>query len=215
MRTFLLQTLPFLISILVGVFFFFLEEYQISHTGVSDLIIGVASVLLSIPLVFIFYQMSSNYSRKKIKKVVTDHVIFEMNYVIVRLLKDLRLILGFKPELTKDNLYGFLLENRQVGKKNLHFKKEYVEKFSRYKKQILGIVYSSPGLDIMSDDAIQNILSIAKELGIIGIELEAKNKNRDPILRASVETLIDDIDRWIEFCELSAVVSHHSFSLVE
>jgi len=214
MRTFLLQILPFLTSILIGTILFIIEEHHISHEGLSSLIMGIASGLFGIPIVFIFYQMASNYSERKIRKVIANHLIFEMNYIIIRFLKDLKGILDFAPELTKDNLYIFLIENKELEGKKLHFKKDHAQKFQKYKAQILQIAYSNPKLDVLSETVMHNILSIAKELGIISAELEAKNKNRETVIHASLETLVFEIDQWIEFCELEAVVSHHSFTFV-
>jgi len=214
MRTFLLQILPFLTSIFIGIVLFIVEEWYVTHEGISNLILGVASGLLGIPIVFIVYQMANDYSEKKIKKVIAAHLIFEVNYVIIRLLKDLKNILNPDITLTKDSLYSFISENKDLEGKKLHLKEEYGQKFLKYKKQILEIIYSNPKLDDLSDTTLQNVLSVAKELGIIATELEAQNKNRESIIQDSVQALINDIDSWIEFCELEAVISHHSFSLV-
>lgn len=213
MKTFLLKILPFLTSIFIGVVLFLIAEHQITDAEVSTLIIGVASGLCGIPIVFIFYQMASDYSERKIRKVVAEHIIFEMNYIIIQLLKDLKAILNFKKEFTKENLYSFLAENKDLQRKKLSFTKNHMHNFAIYKTQILQIVYSNSKLEVIPDIVVHTILSLAKEIGIVSKELEAKNNRRNHLISVSLENLINDIDNWIEFCELEAVTSHHTFTL--
>ena len=212
MKTLLLKTLPFLISITIGTILFICEEFLIQHEGVSALVMGIASTLFGIPIIFIFYETVTSFSKRHLKSVMTRHIIFEMNYPIVRLLRELAVIFGFKYRLSRQNLHGFLAENRDFSNKTPKFNANTPKKFQHYKDEILKIMQSNSRMDVLPDEIIQSLLSIAEDLGVIALELGEKKKRAD-IIRHSLELMTSDLEKWIEFCELDAIINHHSFTL--
>ena len=214
MKTFLLRILPFLISLIVGICLFSVEEYLIQHEGVSTLLMGIASGLFGIPIIFIFYETITSFSRKHIQSVITKHIIFEMNYPLISLLKELSAMLNFKEKLSGKNIHTFLAENRDLEHKTPNFSRMTPKKFQQYKDKILKIMYHNSKMDVLPEKVIQTLLSAAEELGVIASELEEKKK-RAKIIKNSLEALIDDLEKWIEFCELDAIINHHTFTFLE
>lgn len=214
MKTLYLQILPFIVCLFAGILIFFIEENILVNEGLSSLAMGIASGLIGIPLIFICYEIFKDFSQRRIRSAITNHLIFEINYVIIKLLKDLKKALNFKEEFTKDTLYRFLIENKDLKNRKLSFTLEQSKNFQKYKQKILKIVYSIDKLDLFPDDVIQNILSITKELGIISLEIGSRYKDSALVIQNSLENLIDNLDEWIEFCELDAIINHHSLTLL-
>lgn len=217
MRNFLLRILPFIISFLAGVIIFIIAEFKIEHEGLNILIIGVASGLLGIPLVFICYEVVNRITSKSINSSMLEHLTFELNDVIIAIIDDMKNMLNFKEAITKENL-AYFLTNVEELVKNKHKKDidiKYIKSFLDKKQQIIKLAYSGNNFEIFPQEQMKSILEISKVLGIIAKELESqKDALNQNMFRVSIITLSQRIEDWISFCEEDAIITHHSFSMM-
>lgn len=135
-----LQLLPYAASILAG-FIFFIVGLNLSES-IKDLFINIGATFFAIPFIYLFYQMSYNYSQKKLNKEIFDYgkmqVDIEITSIMDQLvkmicnseesssLKDLGDFFSLKTEdielIVSNNKYiGFkIFKNWTIVENNLH-----------------------------------------------------------------------------------------------
>ena len=93
MKKFLLRILPYLISIFIGlVIFFIVQKIEYDNENISNLLINISSDLLSIPFVFISYEVISRICNKDLKNALFKSTSFEINSIIFNIVNDMRFL---------------------------------------------------------------------------------------------------------------------------
>ena len=75
MQKFYLRTLPYFISVIVGIIIFLTVDY-VSTKNWQDLAINVSAGLISVPLIFICYELIRDISEKKIRTKIRNYINF-------------------------------------------------------------------------------------------------------------------------------------------
>ena len=79
MKKFFIKILPFLVAFASGIFLYILTDKFIGDTGLNNLLINIASGLVSIPLVFIFYDGINQITSRNLHNSVFESVTVEIN----------------------------------------------------------------------------------------------------------------------------------------
>ena len=69
----ILSSLPFLISIVIGVCIYLFSTTAQINNDLKSLLINISSALLAIPIVFLFYDLISKFSKRKLQKEIFDY----------------------------------------------------------------------------------------------------------------------------------------------
>lgn len=84
----LLKILPYSVSILAGLLFWFIG---LKLSGdIKTLFIGLAAVLLAIPLVYLFYERSHRLSQKKLNKEIFDYAKMQVDIDVLSIVNQLQ-----------------------------------------------------------------------------------------------------------------------------
>ena len=75
MQKLYLRTLPYFISVLVGIAIFLAVDY-VSTQNWQDLAINVSAGLISVPLIFICYELVRDISEHKIRTKIRNYITF-------------------------------------------------------------------------------------------------------------------------------------------
>lgn len=215
MKTLFLRTLPYFISMGAGVLIYIITIVYIENEDLSGLISNIAAGLLSIPLVFICYEVVANIANRNIKRTLAQHFEFEANHILIDIIAQLKVLLNVSDNLDKENLDKFLNMNETYIKKNINLSKADVEKYKNDRNNLLNLIYKQQNTDSLSDARIQNVLAIIRVLGVIseGIEHSTKHDTKNETIKA-VSKLLEQISQWLDLCEQDAMVNHYSFNFV-
>lgn len=210
-----LRLLPYFISIASGTIFYIAANKWIEDEGLNGLIVNIAAALLSIPLIFIFYEVISNMCTKNIKNSLFEHLCFEINYIIIDVIKNTRKMLNITDELNEDSLFLFLKKDKIFIKDNLVIQNELSKLFKSDKDKLLDLSYGQSSLEALSEPQINCLLSIAKNLGILSKEIEyIDTTGSRTLVEDNILELLSLLARWIDLCEDNAIINHHSFKLI-
>lgn len=211
MKNLFLRLLPFLLSLLVGIVIFIIAEFHVNHVGFTSLVIGVASGLLSIPIIFICYEFVNNFTKKKINRAILEHVIYEVNDSIIMIILCLKRLINFEEKITKDNIAYFLVELKSKDPLEMSLDASIPKMLEKHKAVLLDLMYKGNAFNIIPNAQVENILNLTKLLGVISREVESAKNNK--ILKTSISALVDRIENWVLYCEEDAILNHHSFSI--
>lgn len=216
MKTFILRVTPYMIALLAGIGIYLYAQYVIKDEGLNNLMINVASGLVSVPLVFICYEVVNEICNRNLKKTLLSQLVFEINYYVIDIINHFKESLGITEDLNEDNLDKFLDIEKKDIKKQLKIKPEFAETLKNYKNQITALIYKDSNMDVLPNEQIKNLLRIAKKLGIISKELEVykTSKNRTTIDNATYD-LMQTLGDWVDYIDESTLIEHHGFSLVK
>lgn len=211
MKTFLLKITPYIIALFAGVVVY-LYAIELKDDNLNNLLINVAAGLVSVPLVFMCYEVINEICSRNIKKTLLEHLSFEVNYIIIDIIKNLKDILGISGRLDEKNLNDFLDTDEKTIKEKLKIDISLADSLKNYKQQLLNLIYKDSNMEVLPNDQIQNLLVIAKELGIISRELDHYNKtrNKEPIESATYN-LMQSTGDWVNYCEQNSILQHSHF----
>ncbi len=86
MQKFYLRVLPYVISLFVGALIFGVVDY-ISNPDWQNLILNISAGLISVPFIFICYELVKNISERKIKTKVRTYVTYHSQKVFLSFIK--------------------------------------------------------------------------------------------------------------------------------
>ena len=86
MQKFYLRLLPYVISLLVGIFIFGIVDY-VNNPDWQNLILNVSAGLISVPFIFICYEFVKNFSERKIKRKIRVYVTYHSRKIFLVFLK--------------------------------------------------------------------------------------------------------------------------------
>ena len=122
----LLKILPYFVSILVALLFYF-TGLQLSE-NIRDLFINIAAAFFAIPLIYLFYQVSRNLSKKRLNKEIFDYAKMQVDRETLSIINQLHKIVYPLEErefsetgvneflsLGKDDIKEILSKNKYLG----------------------------------------------------------------------------------------------------
>lgn len=86
MRKLILRLLPYVICVLTGIMIFFVERFTL-NPDVQNLVLNISSGLISVPFVFISYELVKNFTERKLRARINTYIKFHIEKSLFGLLK--------------------------------------------------------------------------------------------------------------------------------
>lgn len=86
MRKLMLRLLPYIICVLTGIVIFFVERFTL-NPDVQNLVINISSGLISVPFVFISYELVKNITERKLRARINTYIKYHIEKSLFGLLK--------------------------------------------------------------------------------------------------------------------------------
>ncbi len=216
MKKLFTKILPFLVAFFSGIVLYLLTDKFISDEGLNNLMINVASGLVSIPLVFIFYDVINQMTSRNLHNKLFESVSVDINNQLSLLINFLCDLLQLKKPETLSELDDFLdLENNEIYQK-LTLSKVNTKPLLEIKNELTDRIHKPSSFEILSEKQISSILNIVKEITFLikNLNVEDKNKSKHKkIISLNIEYIIDNLMTWIEHGKKEALHNHACFSL--
>lgn len=220
MKKFFIKILPFLVAFLTGILLYVLTNKFVSDSGLNNLMINIASGLVSIPLVFIFYDGINQITSRNLHNLVFESVTVEINNQLIELMHIICDALKINYPSSLDELDDFLDLDENEIYQNFTFKTEHIENLKKIKKDLQEAIHKQTSFEILSEKQILAVLNIVKEMTFLikNINLEKEGKKSSKHKRALVMNLayiINNLAVWIESGKKDAFHNHARFSFTE
>jgi len=174
-----LKIAPYFISILVGFIFYFIS-LNLSES-IRGLFTNLSAAFLAIPLIYLFYQVAQNLSKKRLNKEILDYAKMQVDTEVLSIINQLNKIVypleekdfsttGIKNFLyiKEDNLIELLAKHEYLGF-------QVFKKWEVSEENLNDILKNSYILDRLSDDQIISIILIIKKLKFLEMAQKIKD----------------------------------------
>lgn len=219
-KYFLLRLLPYLISIIIGISIlaFVKKTEHFEDETISDLLVNIASDLLSIPFVFICYEVVSKIINKDLDNTLFKSITFNINSAILNIVNDMRILIGYNDVIQSENLEDFLrLTQDDIVAKLLlkdELNKDTLNKLSQDKENLSNMLHKDSTIQVLNTQQIKNLLYMLREIDIIfnklsmiiGKTIDVKEKLS---IANNFENIINSINNWLENFETDALIKYH------
>ena len=218
MKKLFTKLLPFLVAFCSGICLYVLTDKYITDNGLNNLLINVASGLVSIPLVFIFYDVINQITSRKLHNTLFESVSVDINNQLTLLINIICELLQMEPPKNISELDDFLeLENNEIYQK-LNLIKADSDPLRDIKKELTNIIHKPVTFEILSEKQIAALLNIVKEITFLIKNLNStpdKKGKHKKIISLNLEYIIENMMVWIENGKKEALRNHGRFSLSE
>ena len=164
----LLKASPYFVAILAGFIFYYIGLKL--NGNIRSIFISVSATFFAIPLIYLFYQISQNLSKKRLNREIFDYAKMQVDREILSIINQLHKMVypleerefsetGIRNFLSieKPNLTGILSKNEYLGF-------QVFKKWEVSEEHLHDILKNSYILTRLNDDQIISILSIIKSL---------------------------------------------------
>lgn len=216
MQTFLLKILPYAISLLGGAVIYLLSVTHFSHLDIHGLIVGIASGLLSIPLIFICYEGISKVASRRLHRTLFEHLSFDVNALIIELLQQVTALLGHRERLCARSLEALLQMPEEAIRAATQPDADVSRELRRIRDELLLLIQRHGQPEVLGAEEVHTLLTIRKEAGTIAREIThqlalPQDKRSNEHLAANMSLLLQAVASWLEQCETEALSSHRHF----
>lgn len=216
MKAFFLKLLPYLISLLGGVVVYIIAEMHIGpETGVYGLVTGVASGLLSIPLIFICYEGVNRICSRRLRRSLFEHLSYEINGVIIDVLGRLKAMLGVAGPLNRETMRELLGMTSEEIRSRLTLSLQHADALEKARDDLLSSVsrHTHAHSDLLTHQETETLLSLSRELGTLVREIrhqselpEAERNLDHP--SENIRRVLEVVSDWVGECEDEALLNH-------
>ena len=220
MKMLFIKILPYLVAFISGIILYFLTEKLITDSGLNNLMVNIASGLVSIPMVFIFYDVINKITSRTLHNSIFESVTFEINSQLVELINFISVLLKINAPSVTEELDDFLeLENNEIYQK-LNIKKTDIKILETIKSNLISVIHKQSSFEILNEKQISSILNIIKETTFLikNLNLPEKSKltaKQKKIIALNIEYIINNLTIWIENGKKDAFSTHARFSLTD
>ena len=183
----LLKSIPYVLSIAGGIFVFDFSQDYLRDPNWIDLSNNVAASLLSIPLVFLFYEYSNYLVTRRMNKRQHLKLINEVDNCLLKILSQMKNIVG---------LARIEVPMRDIKRdyKTLNVDKKYLRTIRNQLNNLEDILYKSDKISVLDPQHTQILSFIVQELNQILNECKYNNSLRE--IARYIETTLSIIDDW-------------------
>lgn len=214
MKTLFIRIMPFIAAIAAGAALYIFSAHYIKNSGLNDLMVNIAAGLLSIPLVFISYEIFNERSTRDLKNALREHLLFEINDTIITVINAMRSLLAQTGVLTREELDVFLNMDAAQIHKNLILNDEAANILHDAKDKLIRLIGNNNNSAVFSNTEIEIIFAVSNALSVISKEIKYRSKIKDEkTLVSTIEKLLKQIDSWTDIYE-DDIVNHHSFNII-
>jgi len=193
----ILKFLPYIISIVVGVIFYSLSKSLQENIG--ELFVNISTAFFAIPLIFLFYQLISNLSRKELNKEMFDYVKMKIDRELISITNNMQKILYFPKGGVSEREFNDLVSLEKKELKKIISEKEYLgfqlfKKWDGTENNLHDILKDNYTFKILEDEQIISVILIIKALR----HLESVQKINDLFLRENRENKFYKIESGVD-----------------
>ncbi|MCL2331092.1 MAG: hypothetical protein FWC61_00930 [Proteobacteria bacterium] len=210
-KTILLKSIPYVLSVAGGIVVYILSVDNTNDTNLLGLMSNVAASLLAIPLIFLLYEYVNYKISSNVNEKLAESMTFDVNSIVLKLLKDLRIMLNIRQPLNWKTIQKMLRMKAPEIKRAAKITDKDIEFLKAHKKLLNEITYKVARANVLSDRQIQLIIQITKSAAYTVNEWEYKGDTAQ--IPKYLEALLDAIDNWFDSCERESVRSHQQFQL--
>lgn len=185
--TVILKMIPYVLSIVGGVFVFYFSQKYVHSAGWIDLMDNVAASLLAIPLVFLFYDYSNFLVTRRVHKHQNASLINTIDSHLFKILAQMKNIIGL-PRIEVP------MQDLNLNYKKLNLDKKYIRAIRKQLNQMEDLLYKSDKIDVLDSQHTQILSFITQELNQILNECKFHNSPRE--IARYIETTLSMIDDW-------------------
>lgn len=221
MKKLIIKILPYFVALMTGITVYLLTETLIKDSGLNNLLINIASGLISIPLVFVFYEVINKITSRNLHNSLFESVTFEINTHLVNLINILCAALNHPNLKNVQDLDDFLnLDSNDISQILSLKNTQITTPLYTVKENLTTIIHKQSSFEILSEEQIASILNIIKEISILikNMSQQIPLKQRThfkKLLAQDIERIIDNITLWIESGKKDAFQNHARFSFQE
>lgn len=217
MKKWLWKFVPYVVAVVGGIAIFVIAEDLIEGEGLTSLTMGIASGLVSIPLVFIFFNLVHTISDKRIKHEIIQETSDEINRVVYDIFLEIRLLIQDKAKLTTGRMDDILSLRAAEFKDKIKPSEANVVNFEKLGRKLLNIVFRLHIADVFSRDQIETLFMLSRDIGILSREIRRqahrpKSRQDKEEMAIDIETILDEIAAWIEKGKADALINDTVFT---
>ncbi len=207
-RTFLLKSLPYLMSIAGGIILYTGAIDNAPNANIRDLVINVSASLLSIPLVFLLYDYTNSRVARQMKKTVVHSMTDKLNGVLVNTILMLRNAMGIKNKLTLENLNRMLVLRAPEIVRRLKITPHVLDALHSCHNDLDTLLFRNSQTNTMTPDQTQILSSMARSMAHLINEAKF-HKNRH-VSAKYIENIMSQILDWLDADSVAALnLAHH------
>lgn len=211
LKNFLLKSIPYILSFVCGIALFFIGTIQIENQDWTDLIVGIASSLVAIPLIFLVYNYVDYRASAKVNQSLSTSLTFEINAYMLKLVLLLRKIMGVKEKLSWKAIQRMVTFTAPQIKKNLKITKNDLDTLHESKEELDDLVFRAVKSSVLAGDQVQTLATMVNELSRVINERKFRGDAR--VTAKYLEELLSLMDDWFDSCERAALQNHQHFQL--
>ncbi|MBE6459413.1 MAG: hypothetical protein IKB05_05290 [Alphaproteobacteria bacterium] len=207
-RTFLLKSLPYLMSIAGGIILYTGAIDNAPNANIRDLVINVSASLLSIPLVFLLYDYTNSRVARQMKKSVIHSMTDKLNDVLVNTIMMLRDAMGVRNKLSLENLNRMLVWRAPEIARRLNITPRVLDALHSCHNDLDTLLFRNSQTNTLTPDQVQILSSIARAMAHLINETKF-HKNRH-VSAKYVENIMGHILDWLDADSVAALnLAHH------
>jgi hypothetical protein len=180
-RKYCLKLLPYLVFIVAAYIFFILGNK--TNYDIKGLMHGIAGSFLSIPALYLIYELSKNYSQGKLNKELLDYAKMQIDRDLLSIVNQLmKVVLSYeKVNMSPEHIRNFLSQKKNdliaAIKTNEYLGFQVFKKWSITGRNITKILENSFILQNLDNDQLIAIVELLKEIR----SFEFVSKNTDDL----------------------------------
>jgi hypothetical protein len=202
-RSFLLKSLPYLMSIAGGIILYTGAIDNAPNENLRDLTINVSASLLSIPLVFLLYDYTNSRIANQMKRTMINSMTDKLNVLMLNIIGLLRESMGVRSKLTTENLNRMLIWRTPEISKRLKITPRILDKLHEYHNDLDTLLYRNSQNSVLNTEQVQILSGLVRDM----THLINENKfRRNRHLSAKyTESMMGRILDWMESDNVAAM----------
>lgn len=219
MERLFIQILPYFVALTAGILIYLFGVDMVQDADLNNMIINIASGLISIPMVFICYEVVNKITSRKLHNSLFMDVTFDINGLLIQLINTVRGLLGKNDPLTEQSMDAFLDLGSMEIEEMLQIDSSKASLLEDLKNKLNDIIHKDTTLEILNEGQITTLLNVTKNTGLLakGLEFAAHHKSlkNKKNLVMNIVGIIDGLSIWLEDGEREALENHAQFKFNE
>ncbi len=207
MKALFFNLFPFVFSMAVGVSTYVVADVFIESEGLNGLMVSVASGLLSIPFVFISYELVKSACTRRLNRDILEHLDTEAKHCVIGVVKDLHLLIPPRGM----NLDEYLDLQKHQLKKIIPTSFTFdIAPLMEQKALIDRLLVGNRHVELMPPDQLRALLDISRQISLLNLQLK-KQARCDEFLFEIIFNMLGAIRRWTDSIEDDETIANSHF----
>lgn len=202
-RTFLLKSLPYLMSITGGIILYTGAIDNAPNDNIRDLVINVSASLLSIPLVFLLYDYTNSRVANQMKRNLVNSMTDKLNVLMLNIIGLLRESMGVRSKLTTENLNRMLIWRTPDISCRLRLTVRILDKLHEYHNDLDTLLYRDSQNSVLTSEQTQILSALARDMA--HLINENKFRHNRHLSAKYIESMMGRILDWLDSDSVAAM----------